>query len=92
MSVGFDYQVRDGDRIAVYPVFESLDVGPVQRLRRIPLRRTAFILDVHLGKLARLLRLLGFDTLYRNDYEGPGDHRYRPDKQRIILTRDVRTA
>lgn len=26
-----------------------------------------FVADVHLGKLARLLRMLGFDTAYRND-------------------------
>src|SRR5918992_163171 len=28
-SVGFTYRVRDGDRIAVYPVFEALDIGPI---------------------------------------------------------------
>jgi hypothetical protein len=27
-----------------------------------------FIVDVHLGKLARLLRLLGFDTVYKNNF------------------------
>jgi hypothetical protein len=87
-AVSFDYQVQEGDRIAVYPVFESLDVGPVQRLRRTPLRQTAFILDVHLGKLARLLRLLGFDT-HRNDYEDPEIVAIAQDEHRIILTRDV---
>ena len=25
-SVGFDYRLQDGDRVAVYPKFESLDV------------------------------------------------------------------
>ncbi|MCS6903121.1 MAG: Mut7-C ubiquitin/RNAse domain-containing protein, partial [Candidatus Bipolaricaulota bacterium] len=56
-SVGFSYRLRDGDRVAVYPVFESLDISPIVRLREKPLRRIAFIADVHLGKLARLLRL-----------------------------------
>lgn len=27
-----------------------------------------FIADVHLGKLARLLRMIGFDTLYKNSF------------------------
>lgn len=87
-SVGFDYQLRRGDRVAVYPVFESLDISPAVRLRAAPLRRTAFILDVHLGKLARLLRLLGFDTLYRSDYDDPEIIRIALAQHRIILTRD----
>ena len=89
-SVGFDYQLQDKDRVSVYPMFESFDITPLVRLRDKPLRRTAFVLDVNLGKLARLLRLCGFDTQYRNDYSdrdvvdiGVGEHR-------IILTRDRR--
>lgn len=67
-SVDFSYRVREGDRISVYPVFESLDIGSVQRLRPIPLREPRFVVDNHLGKLTRYLRLLGFDTLYINRY------------------------
>jgi uncharacterized protein len=52
----------------VYPLFESLDISPISRLRDTPLREPSFVCDVHLGTLARLLRLAGFDTLYRNDY------------------------
>jgi len=70
-SVGFDYRIRDGDRIAVYPVFESIDISPVVRLRPEPLRNPRFVTDAHLGKLARLLRLLGFDTVHASDlYDG----------------------
>ena len=58
-SVGFDYQLRNDDRVAVYPMFESLDVTPLVRLRDEPLRRTAFILDVNLGKLARDRKSVG---------------------------------
>jgi len=89
-SVGFEYQLQSGDRVAVYPVFESLDISPIVKLRDAPLRRTAFILDVHLGKLARLLRLLGFDVLYRNDYDDPEIIRIALREHRIILTRDRR--
>ena len=51
-SVDFDYRVRDGDRISVYPVFEALDIGSLVRVRPRPLRQPRFVLDTHLGKLA----------------------------------------
>ena len=87
-SVGFAYRLQDGDRIAVYPVFESLDVGPLIKLRPEPLRNTAFIADVHLRKLAHYLRLLGFDTLHENDYADQEIVEIAERTGRIILTRD----
>ncbi len=89
-SVGFEYRLCHGDRVAVYPVFESFDVTPLVRLRDKPLRRTAFVLDVNLGKLARYLRMLGFDTAYRNDYSDPEVVATSLRAGRIILTRDRR--
>lgn len=47
-----------------------------------------FICDVHLGKLSRRLRLLGFDTIYRNDLEDEEIIRIAKADDRIILTRD----
>ncbi|MEN8213107.1 MAG: Mut7-C RNAse domain-containing protein [Pseudomonadota bacterium] len=87
-SVGFDYQLKHRDRVAVYPVFESFDVTPLVRLRDHPLRKSRFVVDVNLGKLARWLRLLGFDTLYRNDYTDAELARISVDQGRILLTRD----
>jgi uncharacterized protein len=87
-SVGFSYRLQKGDRISVYPVFESFDISPLIHLRPEPLRRVRFILDAHLGKLARMLRLLGFDTLYRNDYRDEELIRLALEEKRIILTRD----
>ncbi len=87
-SVDFAYQPVDGDRISVYPMFERLDVTPLLRLRPRPLRESRFIADAHLGKLARHLRLLGFDTLFFNDV---GDDRLvelSVAERRILLTRD----
>jgi len=89
-SVGFDYQLRDGDRVAVYPVFESLDIAPLQRLRAKPLRVTRFVIDVNLGKRARRLRMLGFDTLYGNRLEDREIVDLARRERRIILTRDRR--
>jgi uncharacterized protein with PIN domain len=88
-SVDFGYQVQDGDRISVYPVFESLDISPVTHLRPEPLRETRFVLDQHLGKLAAYLRMLGFDTLYRNDYHDPELAEISAREQRILLTCDL---
>lgn len=88
-SVGFDYQLQDRDRVSVYPVFEHFDISPVNRLRPEPLRETRFILDVHLGKLCRYLRMLGFDTYYRNNLDDPEIIDRSISEKRIILTRDL---
>ena len=89
-SVGFDYGLRPGDRVAVYPVFESFDITPVVKLREAPLRKTAFVVDVNLGRLARKLRLLGFDTLYSNAYADKEIVGIAAEQRRIVLTRDRR--
>jgi hypothetical protein len=87
-SVDFSYRVKPDDRIAVYPVFESLDISSLARLRPRPLRRPRFICDVHLGKLARNLRLLGIDTAYENDYEDAVIVDVSRRERRAVLTRD----
>ncbi|MGD9611789.1 MAG: Mut7-C RNAse domain-containing protein, partial [Kiritimatiellia bacterium] len=89
-SVGFDYQLKDGDRVAVYPVFESFDVAPLVKLREKPLRKIAFVVDVNLGRLARLLRLLGFDALFSNAYADDEIVAISEAQGRIVLTRDRR--
>ena len=65
-SSDFSRLLRNGDRVAVYPVFESLDITPELRVRPQALREPKFVLDVHLGRLAAYLRMLGFDSEYRN--------------------------
>lgn len=89
-SVGFDYQLQSGDRVAVYPVFEGLDISPVVKLREKPLRKIAFVVDVNLGRLARKLRLLGFDTLFSNSYRDDEIVAIAAEQRRIVLTRDRR--
>lgn len=87
-SVGFERLLRDGDRIAVYPRFEALDITPLLRVREWPLRVTRFVADAHLGGLARLLRMAGFDTLYRNDFRDSEIADVAAREGRIVLTRD----
>ena len=87
-SVDFSYHLRDGDRISVYPVFESIDIAPILRVRPRPLREARFVLDTHLGRLAGYLRMLGFDTLYRNDFKDEELAQLSSGDDRILLTRD----
>lgn len=87
-SVDFSFKPKDGDNISVYPVFESLDISYLIKLRPEPLRETKFIIDVHLGKLAKNLRMLGFDTLYSNKYTDSRIAEISSAENRIVLTRD----
>ncbi|MGE5521583.1 MAG: Mut7-C RNAse domain-containing protein [Candidatus Dadabacteria bacterium] len=47
-----------------------------------------FIADVHLGRLARALRMLGFDTLYRNDYTKTEVVELAASQRRTVLSKD----
>ncbi|HEX2009872.1 MAG TPA: Mut7-C RNAse domain-containing protein [Roseateles sp.] len=87
-SVAFERRLSDGDRVAVYPKFEALDITPLLRVRERPLRLTRFVADAHLGGLARLLRMAGFDTLYDNHYRDPEIVSLAEAEGRIVLTRD----
>lgn len=89
-SVDFSHIVRDGDRISVYPVFERFDVAPLVRLRETPLRDPRFVVDSNLGRLARYLRLLGFDCLYDNRFSDDDVAAISARERRIVLTRDRR--
>ena len=85
-SAGFAHQAAAGDRISVYPPFASLDVP--SGVRATPLEPVAFLLDVHLGRLARRLRLLGLDTAYRNDADDEELATASVAQRRWLLTRD----
>lgn len=86
--VDFSYIVNDGDIINIYPIFVTGNATPTVLVRPKPLDIFRFVLDVHLGKLANSLRLLGFDTLYRNDYDDEELASISSNQQRIVLTRD----
>ncbi len=87
-SVDFSYLVQDGDRLSVYPVFESLDITPLVRVRPQPLREPRFVLDVHLGRLAAYLRMLGFDTLFPENFDDEHLASISSTQRRTLLTRD----
>lgn len=88
-SVGFDYLLQENDTVEVYSQSVSQTVDAVSKVRPEPLDRYAFVLDVHLGKLARYLRFLGFDTLYRNDYDDEELAQISSEQRRVLLTQDL---
>ena len=87
--VGFAYAVQDGDRVVVYPHYPGLSLPENGRPRPPQPSPTRFLLDIHLGQLARYLRLLGFDTLYPDNHLTDADlAQLAHDENRILLTRD----
>ncbi len=88
-SVDFNYLVKDSDDISIYPEFESLDITKLQRLRPKPLRKPKFVLDVHLGTLSKYMRMLGFDTRYKNNFSDNEIIKMSLNEKRTIVTRDI---
>ncbi|WP_030233030.1 MULTISPECIES: Mut7-C RNAse domain-containing protein [unclassified Streptomyces] len=68
---------------------ESVTVRPVARPQQVPGAPLRFLLDVHLGTLARRLRLLGVDTAYEStDIGDPALAARSAAEQRVMLSRD----
>lgn len=87
-AVDFSHRLRDGERVSVYPTFCSINVSSLLRLRPPLAGPLRFVADAHLGQLAKNLRMLGFDVLYRNDYSDAEVARIAAGDDRIVLTRD----
>jgi hypothetical protein len=87
-SVNFDYRVYGGEQVCVYPQCELFVTASLVHLHPKPPLQIKFIVDANLGKLAIKLRLLGFDTLYKNDFADREIVELSLREQRIILTRD----
>jgi uncharacterized protein len=84
---GFDYHLKNRDCVAVYPDNVVSPDSRNQKLRN-ELFEYKFILDVHLGKLGRLMRMAGFDVMYNNSYDDPEIEVLSVEENRIVLTRD----
>ena len=87
-QVGFSHLLRSGDRVDVFPVTGDW-LYRDSSLHRHYRGQPRFVLDVHLGTLARRLRLLGFDTLYSNRFHDHEIARLASYQRRIVLTRDI---
>ena len=86
-SVDFAYVLEDGVRVSVYPVSESLNVENVSRLRKVPLHKTKFIADIHLGDIVKYMRALGFDVCFDPSLSIRTIIEISKKKSRIILTK-----
>jgi uncharacterized protein with PIN domain len=84
----FDYHLRGAERICIYPPGYA-SIGKVKRLAVPPRGTPRFVVDSHLGRLVRHLRLLGFDSVYRNIFPDPEIIQIGISENRIILTRDI---
>ncbi len=89
IPVGFDYKLKDGDFISVYPEFKTISLPEEIHLLRKQEGTPKFICDVQLGKLAKYLRFLGFDTLYNRQYEPTEITKIAEQEKRIFLTRSI---
>ena len=88
VCVAADHRLVGGERLAAFPPFQRLPPDAHCSVWVTPPEPRRFVLDVHLGTLARRLRLLGFDAWYRT---------HAPDRllaeiavrdDRILLSRD----
>lgn len=86
-AVDFGCRLHDGDRVAVYPRFRSMDLGDLPRVGEPMPDPVRFVLDVHLQKLASLLRLAGFDANVLD--EDAAIARTGRREARVVLTRDL---
>ncbi len=84
--VGFDYRLRPGDSVDVFGLggLDGRDGG----LMPLPPDPPSFVLDGHLGRLARYLRMLGFDSRYDPNAADAQLAELSAGEGRILLTRD----
>lgn len=88
LAVGFGHLLEPGRRIDVRPVPVPFDVLRPSPLRPEPLTRIAFLVDANVGRLAGLLRALGFDTAHDPSMGDAALAELAARDRRILLSRD----
>ena len=63
-EVSFDYIPKAGEQIVLHAVSAASDITRPTLVRPHPLQQAVFMVDINVGKLARLLRMAGMDTWY----------------------------
>jgi uncharacterized protein with PIN domain len=87
-ELSFAHIVGEEETIEVYPQVAPVDPLRPTLLRPQPLSHIAFTVDQNVGKLAMLLRLAGFDTLYHHGISDPELAELNSASGRILLTKD----
>src|SRR6266850_1635100 len=83
----FECRLHGGEHVSVFPAFSPIEVAGIRRVGADAPRPVRFALSAHLGKLAALLRLAGFDAVMTTDAADVANLAARD--ARIVLTRDV---
>jgi uncharacterized protein len=88
-SVDFSWPVEANQHFAIFPVPTPWDVTRPTLLRPAPLNDLRFIVDVNVGRLARYLRMAGFDTLHHPGWDDRDILQALGQEQRILLSRNL---
>ncbi|MCK4835591.1 MAG: twitching motility protein PilT [Candidatus Aminicenantes bacterium] len=83
-GVDFTFIIQEKCYIEVYPFFLS----DIDRMAHIQSEELRFICDVHIGTLARRLRLLGMDTRFDKNWQDEKLAEIAETQDRVLLTRD----
>lgn len=83
----FAYIVAAKDQIEVYPLPVPVDLTE-ENILRAPLEEISFAVDANVGKLARLLRMAGFDTFFDQTMDDEPLAEKARQEERILLTKD----
>lgn len=87
-AVDFSYLIQEDQQISVYPVFKELHISGSDRLQKPTLPHNRFMADTNLGKLARYLRMAGFDTAYVREQSEREIISQMLGEKRVLLSRD----
>ncbi|MEK7431835.1 MAG: Mut7-C RNAse domain-containing protein [Cyanobacteriota bacterium] len=88
ISVDFNYRINNGDNISVYPIYYSKETIENTLLRE-EIKDYTFMVDANIGKMAKYLRMMGFDTYYDLSIHDKEIVEISEKQKRIILTRDI---
>ena len=87
-AVGFDHTLANNAKVDVFPVGNRDMDCTCKRLQTIGIIK--FVVDGHLGRLTRNLRLLGFDVAYSKNADDRQLLAVMVRENRALLTRDRR--
>ena len=87
--VTFDHIITKKSFVEIFPLCPPVDVSTPSLLRPSPLPAIRFLVDANVGKLARKLRMTGFDTLFNIQWNDTDLANMSEEKQCILLTRDI---
>ncbi|MCF8104974.1 MAG: Mut7-C ubiquitin/RNAse domain-containing protein [Desulfohalobiaceae bacterium] len=88
-QVDFDFIVSGGDVLVVKPNVPPVDPCRSTILRPEPLAALRFVVDVNVGKMAMLMRSLGFDTAYHWTWRDKKIAALAHEESRIVLSKDI---